>query len=402
MREGFFNLSELSISNTTSTISRCGLCGLNRGCISPKMPPTGKGRKGILICAEAAGHVEDQEGEQLIGEAGQLLRGILKGLDVKLDKDCWKTNCVICRPPKNKTPSAKQIESCRPNLMNTIKKLKPHTIILLGASAIKSLIPIVWKDDVGNGVSKWVGWNIPSQKLNTWICPTYHPSYLLRTKNDLLESIVRKHLRQAFTHTERPWKEVPDYKKDVEIITRPSQAAKAIRAIKSNSVIAFDYETNCIKCENIGSEIICCSICINGKNTFSYPWSGEAVDATAELLKSDVPKVGANIKFEDRWTRRKLGFAVRGWYWDTMLASHILDNRSGITSVKFQSFVRLGLEGYDLHIKPYFKSDEKTRLNRIKELPINDLLLYNAMDSLVEYKIYILQKKEMKRMHTEG
>lgn len=385
-----------------STISRCGLCGLNRGCHSPKMPPTGEGRKGVLVCAEAGGQVEDQQGVQLIGEAGQLLRRILKGLDVKLDRDCWKTNCVICRPPKNKTPTQKQIDSCRPNLMNTIKKLKPHTIVLLGASAIKSLIPTVWKDDVGNGVSKWVGWNIPSQKLNAWICPTYHPSYLLRTKNDLLENIVREHLRQAFTHTKRPWKEVPDYKKDVEVITRPAQAAKAIRAIKPNSVIAFDYETNCIKCENTNSEIICCSICINGENTFSYPWSGEAIQATAELLKSDVPKVGANIKFEDRWTRRKLGFAVKNWYWDTMLASHILDNRSGITSVKFQSFVRLGLEGYDAHIKPYFKPDEKTRLNRIKELPINDLLLYNAMDSLVEYKIYILQKKEMKRMHTEG
>lgn len=209
-----------------STISRCGLCGLNRGCHSPKMPPTGEGRKGVLVCAEAGGQVEDQQGVQLIGEAGQLLRRILKGLDVKLDRDCWKTNCVICRPPKNKTPTQKQIDSCRPNLMNTIKKLKPHTIVLLGASAIKSLIPTVWKDDVGNGVSKWVGWNIPSQKLNAWICPTYHPSYLLRTKNDLLENIVREHLRQAFTHTKRPWKEVPDYKKDVEVITRPAQAAK--------------------------------------------------------------------------------------------------------------------------------------------------------------------------------
>ena len=399
MIKGFFNPSELASSNTTSTISRCGMCRLYQGCHSPRMKPTGDGKLKVLIVAEAPEKTEDEKGIQLIGEAGQVLRNLLRSIGVRLDKDCWKTNVIICHPPSNKTPTDDQITACRPNLIKTIKKLKPHTIILLGMSAVKSLIPYIWKDDVGNILGKWVGWNIPSQKLNAWVCPTYHPSYLLRTKNDLLQIIVRNHLKRAFKHESKPWMEIPDYKKEVEIITRPSKAAKAIREmIRLATPIVPDYETTCIKPEEIGAEIVSCALCQNGKRTIAYPWEAEAIDATVELFKNKIPKIGANIKFEDRWTRRLLGFGVKGWYWDTMIAAHVLDNRSGITSVKFQSFVRVGVEGYDAHIKPYLKAKKKKRINRIKELPINDILLYNGMDSILEWGIFKSQQKEMKRL----
>lgn len=400
MIKGFFNPSELSVLNTTSTIPRCGMCKLYQGCHSPKMKPTGDGKRKVLIVAEAPGAKEDLKGIQLIGEAGQVLRNLLRSIGVRLDKDCWKTNVVICRPPSNNTPTNEQIIACRPNLIKTIKKLKPHTIILLGMSAVKSLIPYIWKDSIGNRLGKWVGWNIPSQKLNAWVCPTYHPSYLLRTKDDLLRTIMRGHLKQAFKHENKPWKNIPDYKEEVEIITRPSQAAKAIRdMIRLATPVAFDYETTCIKPEEIGAEIVSCSICQNGKRTIAYPWEAEAIDASTELFKSKIACRGANIKFEDRWTRRKLGFGVKNWVWDTMIASHVLDNRSGITSVKFQSFVKLGVEGYDAHIKPYLKAKKNKRINRIKELPINDVLLYNGIDSIVEWNLSEIQIKEMQKLN---
>jgi len=400
MRKGFFNPSELSVSNTTSTIPRCGMCKLYQGCITPRMKVTGAGKRKILIAAEAPGKTEDEKGVQLIGEAGQVLRNLLRSIGVRLDKDCWKTNVITCRPPSNDTPTDDQITACRPNLIKTIKKLKPNTIILLGMSSVKSLIPYIWKDSVGNTLGKWTGWNIPSQKLNAWVCPTYHPSYLLRTKNELLQTIMQGHLKRACNHESKPWDKIPDYEKEVEIITRPSKAAKAIREMtRLAHPISFDYETTCIKPEEIGAEIVSCSVCQNGERTIAYPWEAEAIDASAELFRSKIKKVGANIKFEDRWTRRLLRFGVKGWYWDTMIASHVLDNRSGITSVKFQSFVRLGVEGYDAHIHPYLKAKKNKRINRIKELPINDVLLYNGMDSIVEWGIFKSQQKEMKRIY---
>jgi len=400
MIKGFFNLSDLSSARTIPTIPRCGLCKLYSSCQFPKMSPTGKGKRGVLICGESPGNTEDKRGVQFIGESGQILRKLLRSINVDLDRDCWKTNALCCHPAGNKLPKNAQtlIDACRPNLMNTIKKYQPHTIILVGATACKSLIPVIWKDKVEE-FSKWTGQNIPSQFLNAWVCPVYHPAYLLRQKNTLLETITRKSLKKAFSHKARPWQEVPDYKSEVEVIHRPYMAAKAIRdMIQIGQECSLDIETNTLKPEEVGAEIICCSICQSGRRTIAYPWIGETIDATIDLLKSEIPKVGANIKFEDRWFRRLYGFGVKNWMWDAVICAHYLDNRSGITSVKFQSFVQLGLKSYNEQVEPYLKPAKNKRLNRIKELPINDILIYNGIDSLVEWKIYEIQKKKLERM----
>ncbi len=78
-----------------------------------------------------------------------------------------------------------------------------------------------------------------------------------------------------------------------------------------------------------------------------------------------------------------------------MLAAHCIDNRSEICSVKFQAFVLLGLADYDSHIAPYLKSKTANGVNRIRDLEEEDLLMYNGLDSLVEYIVMERQKEIM-------
>ena len=168
---GFFTADELStVSPVASLIPRCGACGIYRQCKSPKMPVSGQGKQGVLIVGEAPGAVEDEQGKPFVGESGQLLRETLERLDVNVDRDCWVTNSLICRPPKNRTPTDKEIDYCRPNLINTIEEVQPKTIVLLGAVPVKSLIGWLWREQVG-ALGRWIGWRIPCQKLNAWICP---------------------------------------------------------------------------------------------------------------------------------------------------------------------------------------------------------------------------------------
>ena len=359
------------------------------------MEPTGKGLKKILIVGEAPGEQEDSNNTQLIGRAGKLLRRKLKKLDIDLDRDCWKTNAVICRREKDKTPEDYMIKACYPNLRKTIQKYNPNVILLLGAPACKSLLWETWGDDIGR-VGRWGGFVIPCRNPNAWIVPTYHPSHILKKDDKILELMFERHLELGISKRKnKPWIEIPNYKKQVEIITKPSQAVSFIRDIQ-DGIIAFDYETNCLKPEGEGTEIISCSICYNGKRTISYPWQGEAIEATSELLKSPIPKIAANLKFENKWTKVKLGHWVKNWYWDTVVAAHVLNNAPGITSVKFQSFVLLGQEKYNEHIEPFLKEAGKNKFNRIKQIDINDLLLYGGLDSLLEYKIAMKQIRLMK------
>ena len=90
----------------------------------------------------------------------------------------------------------------------------------------------------------------------------------------------------------------------------------------------------------------------------------------------------------------KVGCRVRGWHWDTMLTAHILDNRRGICSVKFQAFVRLGIPTWDDAISKFLYSKHANLMNNISKAPLRDLLLYNGLDSLLEYKVMQKQKEE--------
>lgn len=348
------------------------------------------------MVAEAPGAEEDRRNTQLIGECGQLLRKTLRKHGIDLDTDCWKTNAVICRPPNNKTPDDKQVAACLPNLRKTIEELNPRIIIPLGSTAVKAVIGMTWKEDVGQ-INRWVGFRIPSTSPNAWICPTYHPSYLLRANDPVLDLIFSNHLKAAFRRKRRPWEDIPNYKAQVEVELSPSRAARVIRRIRRTAkLVAFDYEGNMLKPDSKKAQIVSCSICADGARTIAYPWEGGAIDQTARLLRmSSIGKIASNIKFEDRWTRAKLGRPVRTWAWDTMLAAHVLDNRRGVTSIKFQSYVLLGAESYNDKIEPYLKSKGGSAVNRIRDINLQDLLLYNGLDSLLEYKVAMIQMRRL-------
>ena len=65
-----------------------------------------------------------------------------------------------------------------------------------------------------------------------------------------------------------------------------------------------------------------------------------------------------------------------------------------MTSIKFQAFIQLGCAPYDNHIKPFLISAAGETLNRIDEAPFQELLVYNGVDSLVEYKVAIKQMEK--------
>lgn len=406
--KGFFSSSQIQATSVReTTLPQCGKCGLLNKCNSPKMEVMGEGRKEILVISEAPGSDEDNKGVSLVGNSGQELTKHFQQVGINIRKDCWFTNSIICKPPSNRPPSPKELMYCRPNLRNTIKKLNPRIIITLGGSAIKQLISGYWKEGNIGGAERWAGWKIPHQKTNTWICPTWHPSFLLkssrgefsRTGNPVLNNQFSKHLLEAVSLQGRPWKKVPDYKSQVEVILEPVRAAKIIRKmIKNGGVAAFDYEGTSLKPEWEGSEIVSCSIAWGKssiKRCIAYPWQGEAIRATQEFLKSPIHKIASNLKFEDRWTRAEFGHGAKNWFWDTMLASHVIDNRKGINGLKFQAFVRLGCPDYDAHIKPYLKSKKLSKLNRIREIRIQDLLVYNGLDSLLEWEVAFQQTAEL-------
>jgi len=401
-----FSASEFVKLKHDPRLARCGHCGRYKGCDSPKMPVTGKGRLGVLVVAEAPGREEDRQSKQLVGPAGQTLRRYLKKLDVDLDQDCWKTNVVICHSERN--PTHDEILDCRSNLLGTIRELNPRMILLLGGSAISSLIGWLWKENPGE-VGRWTGWRIPSQQLNAWVCPSFDPSYVMRCENNRKEQstrnketgqvasiMFREHLRQAFESKDRPWKKLPEYEKQVRVEMDCSRAAAMVRRYfcSGETPVSFDYETNMLKPESELAEIVSCSMS-NGEKTIAFPIMPETHTAVEEFLRSPVPKIAHNMKFEDRWSRSVMKTSVRRWHWCTMQTEHVLDNRRGITSLKFLAFACLGQASYNENVSSYLEGSPNTP-NRIRQTDMRNLLLYNGLDSLLTWHLFRKQENDLK------
>jgi len=100
--QGFFSDSSDSKDNERKSSiplmsgTDCKKCKLYKTCKSPRMKMTGEGRKGIFFLAEAPGKDEDECNKQLVGDAGKLLRKVLRKFNIDLDRDCYKINCVNC------------------------------------------------------------------------------------------------------------------------------------------------------------------------------------------------------------------------------------------------------------------------------------------------------------------
>ncbi len=380
-----------------STVPNCGKCGLHKTCISPRMKVRGKGKKRILIVGESPSQKEDEQNKSFVGASGGYLRAACATHGVDLVKDCWRTNAVICRPEKGKTASSEEVGYCRPNLTNAIKELQPTTIITLGRSATESILHPYWKEGFGP-LARWIGWRIPLQPLNAWLCPINHPAFVLReidNRKPVAGVIFNRYLEAALQLKRRPWGDVPNYIDSIEIIVDDKKAAKIInKMMATGQAVAPDFETNCLKSNYLHAEILTCALGWSGGRTVAFPWYGEAAKAAKKLFKSNVPKVASNMKFEHTWAIRHVG-AIRNWVHDTMLTAHQLDFRPGITGLKFQALALLGFPVYDECIQPFIGSG-KGKYNMLKEeVSQRDLLQYNGLDSLLEMEVAKIQRKQL-------
>lgn len=162
----------------------CAGCelGKQQGLVGPVVY-RGNPQANIMVIGEAPGEGEDIRGFPFIGPAGKLFNKIMAGIYLDTDTDCYITNTNLCRPiahpstgKKNKKPLVSQRKACKPYLLHQIEQVKPKTILLLGKSAVDSILPAYTKKSMGDIVGKPA---IAQQFPNVVFFIMYHPSYLL-------------------------------------------------------------------------------------------------------------------------------------------------------------------------------------------------------------------------------
>lgn len=407
--KGFFASSKLVGSDPRKRlVPACGACKLWSRCSSPKLKVRGKGGKRILLVSGLPEPADDRRGEAFRGPVGSFVKRTFLELGIDAFEDCWMTYGAICHDKSGKVKDV--IDHCRPNIVNTIESLNPAAVFLLGSHAVESVLGEYWKDSVG-AATRWYGTQIPLQKINAWVFPIVSPARVLaarddrRSKDKNLEPQWNSQIVDALEKFdgERPYKKVPDYESQIEIVTDMREASKIIKhETLKGEYSAFDYETNMLKPQSPESRIKSCSICWDGTRTIAYPWGSKTACSTRNYLRHPIKKIAQNMAFEEKWSKRILNTWVRSMYFDTLLGSHFFNTEKGTKSIKFQAFVLLGVSPYNKHIENFLKPENEKagsyEKNRIQEIDTHDLLLYNGMDSLLEYLVAMIHLKRLKAL----
>ncbi len=129
----------------------------------------------IMLIGEAPGLLEDKVGKPFQGDVGSLLNKMLLAINIKREK-IYITYALNFRPPEDRKPLGHEIRKYSEFLKEHISIIDPKIIILMGSTAMESIINSNNKISVERG--KWKEIILKSKTYPLMI--TYSPSYLLR------------------------------------------------------------------------------------------------------------------------------------------------------------------------------------------------------------------------------
>jgi DNA polymerase len=132
----------------------------------------------IMLIGEAPGANEDIQGIPFCGDSGKLLNDMLRFIGLEREKNFYITNSIFWRPPGNRRPTADEIAMCYPFVERHIALFNPKLIILVGATAVTSVLGIndsmsAMRHKMHQYHSSYLNQDIPVMTI-------FHPSYLLR------------------------------------------------------------------------------------------------------------------------------------------------------------------------------------------------------------------------------
>jgi uracil-DNA glycosylase family 4 len=139
----------------------------------------------IMVVGEGPGANEDLEGVPFVGKTGELLDKML--LSINLDRNnVYITNVVNYRPPENRSPNEEEVTRYLPYLTKHIEIINPKILILLGGTALNTVIDgdQIISDIRGKWIEKKIG------KCSTSVIVSFHPAFLMRQPNQKVMSWI--------------------------------------------------------------------------------------------------------------------------------------------------------------------------------------------------------------------
>lgn len=317
---------------------KCGLCEFSH---NPGIMGIGPKKAKIMVVGDNPNYYEDNSGVYGKGNPHKLLEELFNSSGLDID-EVYYTPAVKCRKSDKGKVSASELKECKEHLFRELDEVKPEWVITLGATALKALTNKAKITEIHG--------NIIDHKLGFKVLPTFHPAMSLRDPRywDRIHTDFRKFGKII------NGEELRQHDIKCTLISRKSQLSGVLKDIKKSRTIAYDLETNGLEMRLRTSFITATVLSTYRKN---YVIDHEAFDKdTMSKFHRQVKRrlkgknvIAQNGKFDNLWLHYMYGVRFPLTF-DTMLASHLLDENSP-NGLKYNAKRWLEMEDYDVPLK---------------------------------------------------
>ncbi len=398
----------------------------------------------LLIIGEAPGPRDSFTGIPFSGNDKDVLGALLAKIGLTR-KQVFTTNLLQCAPPLDAKkiptkPTPAHFEACWKNLEREIAVVRPKVILVLGAGpagfllGAKTLGSVAGrvldsKDFRGleyalSGETRAVtkGKSRVELKLNKpgefKVLAAYSPGAVLRdpsrlgelarafdTVGELLSGKVMEKVNYDYKYA---YTEAESY----DLLGKVLARAEVMHTMEPEGALSFDIETSGFnwyrKMFGSGhvSKTLAISFCFEEHKVFAISTRDKArsprnLALLKSILEHPVRKCGHNGKFDNVFLRGELGFMVKNYTFDTMVAAYHLDQEGLIGLDKLSPIFRPDLGYYWEEIEKKWlnkKADGKGKDEEIGYLnaPDDMLLTYNARDVDATQTLYKVYREKLK------
>jgi uracil-DNA glycosylase family 4 len=336
--------------------------------------PTGKPT--LAVVGEAPGFQEGAYGKPFMGPSGQLIKRVLAKYGYARDEVMFSNVC-LCRPPDNATPPKTAVNACRPRLLREIAESGAGDILALGGTAADALVDSglsITRLRVGPPKAPTTSFDAFPKSGVKRVVPTWHPAYCLRTA-DAFPALVND-VGKLKEKPRDPWIEP-----HLTIVDNPADTLRAIEDlhVRTDTLVVdievgFDKDEAFFHPNEFG--LLCVGLAYAKRRAVVIGESaladGEVRAALRGLLLSK--KLAAhNGKFDLAGLQPIFGTLTL--FFDTMLASYVLDERPGQHGLEVVAIEKLGSPSWKQDIKQYL---DKSR--NYANIPRPILYHYNGLD----------------------
>lgn len=295
----------------------CALCKRCEGPRTKVVNGYGNIAARIMLVVDAPNQSDDYRGAFLSGSTGTLIRRMLRAAEID-EQDVYVTGATRCYT--GKAPVVKELELCRPYLVEELESVRPAVVITMGAGSLRSLLD-------ARSVVAMRGSVAQSEEFNCAVVPTFAAGIIFREpgKEEFIVADFRKAMTVLNGSSEPSGTEA--------IVARSLADAYRIRDILlSSAEFSFDFETTGLNYLKEGAQILCASFANEVGIGYVIPLVGEygrkiwdddefwEVEAVIrEILESDVPKIASNGKFDIAWAEATADIYVQGFEYDCQL-----------------------------------------------------------------------------------